>query len=38
VRDRRYYEPTNRGYEATIKKRLDKWRAILEARRRKRRE
>jgi putative ATPase len=35
---RRYYEPTNRGYEATIKKRLDKWRAILEARRRKKRE
>jgi len=38
VRGRRYYEPTNRGYEATIKKRLDKWRAILEARRRKKRE
>ena len=32
---RRYYEPTNRGYEATIKKRLDKWRKILEERRRK---
>lgn len=38
VRGRRYYEPTNRGYEATIKKRLDKWRAILESRRSKKRE
>ncbi len=25
--DRRYYEPTDRGYEAEIKKRLDEWRA-----------
>lgn len=24
--DRRYYEPTDRGYEAEIKKRLDEWR------------
>jgi len=31
---RRYYEPTTRGYENTIKIRLDKWRKIL-ARRRK---
>jgi putative ATPase len=38
LRGRRYYEPTNRGYEATIKKRLDKWRTILESRRRKKRE
>jgi putative ATPase len=38
VSGRRYYEPTNRGYEATIKKRLEKWRSILEARRRKKRE
>ncbi len=38
VRGRRYYEPTGRGYEATIKKRLDKWRAILDERRRKKRE
>jgi putative ATPase len=35
---RRYYEPSNRGYEATVKKRLDKWRKILESRRRKARE
>ena len=34
TKGRRYYEPTNRGYEATVKKRLDKWRAILEERRR----
>jgi len=25
----RYYEPTNRGYEAVIKDRLTKWRRIL---------
>ena len=25
--ERRYYEPTDRGYEAEIKKRLDEWRA-----------
>jgi putative ATPase len=34
---RKYYEPTNRGYEATIKKRLDRWRKILEERRREKR-
>jgi putative ATPase len=28
-----YYEPTDRGFEATIKARLDKWRKILAARR-----
>jgi putative ATPase len=33
VRGARYYEPTERGYEATIKVRLEKWRKILEARR-----
>ncbi|MGD9140541.1 MAG: replication-associated recombination protein A [bacterium] len=38
LKGRRYYEPTSRGYEATIKKRLDKWRKILESRRRDRRE
>jgi putative ATPase len=38
LKGRRYYEPTNRGYEATIKKRLDKWRQILMSRRRKNRE
>ena len=38
LKSRRYYEPTNRGYEATIKRRLDKWRKILESRRRKRSE
>ncbi len=26
---KRYYEPTNRGHEALIKDRLDKWRKIL---------
>jgi putative ATPase len=31
-----YYRPTGRGYEATIKNRLDKWRKILSQRRRKR--
>jgi len=30
---RRYYEPTTRGYENTIKIRLDKWRKILAKRR-----
>ncbi len=30
---RRYYEPTTRGYEATVKARLDKWRKILAKRR-----
>jgi putative ATPase len=29
----RYYQPTGRGFEATIKARLEKWRALLEARR-----
>jgi putative ATPase len=38
IRGRIYYEPTSRGYEATIKKRLDKWRKILESRRRNKRE
>lgn len=38
LKGRRYYEPTGRGYEATIKKRLDKWRKILQSRRRNRRE
>ncbi len=26
--DRRYYEPVDRGYEAEIKKRLDRWREL----------
>ncbi len=30
-----YYSPTNRGYEAVIKDRLDKWRQILSSRRKK---
>lgn len=30
---RRYYEPTDRGYEAKIKARLEKWRMILARRR-----
>jgi putative ATPase len=29
LKDRRYYEPTERGYEAKIKSRLEKWRKIL---------
>ncbi len=29
-----YYEPTNRGYENTVKTRLEKWRKILAKRRR----
>ena len=29
---RRFYEPTNRGYEAVIRDRLAKWRAILRRR------
>ena len=29
LRGARYYEPTDRGYEATIKSRLEKWRQIL---------
>jgi putative ATPase len=28
-REKRYYEPTERGYEAKIKSRLEKWRKIL---------
>jgi len=32
LRDARYYEPTDRGYEATIRERLEKWRKALEAR------
>ncbi len=35
LRGRIYYEPTNRGYEAKIKARLERWRAILNERRRK---
>ncbi len=34
LQSRIYYKPTNRGYERSIKERLDKWRRIL-ARRRK---
>ncbi len=30
---RRYYDPTDRGYEAKIKQRLEKWRIILARRR-----
>jgi putative ATPase len=29
MKGRRYYEPTDRGYEATIKARLEKWHRIL---------
>jgi len=29
---RKYYHPTNRGYEALVKDRLTKWRRILQAR------
>ena len=29
LKGRRYYHPTTRGYEATVKDRLDKWRKIL---------
>ena len=28
-----FYEPTDRGYEKTIKQRLDKWRALKEKQR-----
>ena len=35
LRGRIYYEPTDRGYEAKIKARLERWRAILTERRRK---
>ena len=33
IRGRRYYHPTNRGYEALVKDRLTKWRQILQNRR-----
>jgi putative ATPase len=33
LKDRIYYEPTDRGYEARIKSRLDRWRKILAQRR-----
>jgi len=33
LKDRIYYQPTTRGYERTIKERLDKWRKILAQRR-----
>ena len=29
MKRRRYYEPTERGYEAKIKSRLDRWHKIL---------
>ena len=29
VAGKRFYEPENRGYEAIVKDRLDKWREIL---------
>ncbi|HHO48735.1 MAG TPA: replication-associated recombination protein A [Desulfobacteraceae bacterium] len=32
LKGRTYYEPTNRGYEATIRDRLMKWRKILQQR------
>jgi putative ATPase len=32
---KRYYNPTNRGYEALVKDRLTKWRQILKARKNK---
>ncbi|MFW8601018.1 replication-associated recombination protein A [Desulfobacterota bacterium M19] len=35
LQGRRYYQPTNRGHEAVIKDRLDKWRQILEQERKK---
>ncbi len=28
-----FYKPTNRGYDWVIKQRLDKWRALLEKKR-----
>ena len=33
LRDRRYYRPTERGFEKEIKRRLDAWEAIKEKRR-----
>ena len=35
LRNRIYYNPTNRGYERLVKDRLDKWRKILAQRRKK---
>lgn len=35
LQGKRYYQPTNRGHEAVIKDRLDKWRRILERERQK---
>jgi putative ATPase len=32
---RKYYHPTNRGYEALVKDRLTKWRQILKSRKEK---
>jgi len=32
LKGRTYYEPTNRGFEAVIKDRLDKWKLILKQR------
>jgi putative ATPase len=37
MKGRQYYRPTGRGYEATIKARLDKWRKILAGRKKDRR-
>ena len=33
IRGRRFYSPTDRGFEAEIKRRLEKWRSILHTRR-----
>lgn len=33
IRGRRFYSPTNRGFEAEIKRRLEQWRSILQTRR-----
>ncbi|HIE53282.1 MAG TPA: replication-associated recombination protein A, partial [Armatimonadetes bacterium] len=38
LRGRRYYEPTNRGYEARLRERLREWRARREAARREKKE
>ncbi|MFH1313018.1 MAG: replication-associated recombination protein A [Candidatus Eisenbacteria bacterium] len=35
MKGRQYYRPTGRGYEATIKSRLDKWRELLSERKKK---
>jgi putative ATPase len=35
LKEKRYYEPTERGYEAKIKSRLERWRKILARRREK---